>query len=326
MEKRRKRSSAETTVQHIERYNKKGISRKELQDTIDGFLFISPNVLFFLAFTLIPTIISLMWAFTDKVALMPARFIGLHNFINLIFDTTHPERIFNHTTWRYMGNTVYYMAGIPLGMGVSLGLALLVNTRIRGVVVYRTIFYLPVVALVVATAVIWKGLWSGNGMINQMLLRLECMNPPDWLRTEGTAKLSIILWGTWSGAGYNMLLYLAALQGIPKTYYEAANIDGAGWWQKFKNITFPLLGPTHFFILVMALIWNFQIFTPIWTMYGENAPEYTRTLVYLIYIKAFRGQFELGYASAAAWFLFVLIFIITLVQLKVVQKSVHYEH
>jgi len=195
-------------------------------------------------------------------------------------------------------------------------LALLVNQKLKGIVIFRTIYFMPVVSSMVAVALLWRWLYNPDfGLINSFLRILGIKNPPLWLASTTWAKPAIMLMWIWRGAGYNMLLYLAALQGIPEQLYEAASIDGANGWQKFWHITLPTLAPTNFFIIVMSIIGGFQAFGEIYVMTGGGPAGSTTTIVYYIYNNAFLW-YKMGYAAAISWFLFVIIFTATLIQWK----------
>lgn len=283
------------------------VTPKKIKDTIAGLSFLSLNITGFLAFTLLPVLASLVLAFTRWDILTPPVFVGFQNFWDLIHDKYF---------WKYFINTLIFMTEIPLGMAVSLGLALAMNQQLKGIVIYRTIYFLPVVCNLVAVAMVWRWIYNPDfGLLNAFLRAIGISNPPNWLSSTFWAKPAIIIMDVWKGAGYNMLLYLAALQGIPQTLYEAADIDGASAWQKFWRITMPMLMPTHFFIIVMGVIGGFQAFGAQYVMTGGGPAGSTTTIVYYIYNNAFRW-FKMGYASSIAWFLFLMMFGITVLQFR----------
>ncbi len=241
--------------------------------------------------------------------------MGIKNFTTLFTD-----KLF----WKYFGNTLFFMMGIPVGMTVSLCLALLMNNKLKGIVVFRTIYFMPVVSSMVAVALLWRWIYNPDfGLLNSFLRTIGFRSPPQWLSSTTWAKPAVMIMQIWKGAGYNMLLYLAALQGIPEQLYEAAEIDGANAWQKFWHVTFPMLAPTNFFIVIMSIIGGFQIFGALYVMTGGGPAGSTTTIVYYIYNNAFQW-FKMGYASSISWFLFSIIFIVTLINWKYGSKQVEH--
>jgi multiple sugar transport system permease protein len=237
--------------------------------------------------------------------------------------------------WTYLANTLVFMLAIPLGMAVSLALAIALHGQLRGRLFFRVAFFVPCVCPVIASAMLWTWLYDRDfGLINQFLGGLGFYQavqalgldrafglalPFDWLGHPALAKPALIAMMIWGSAGYNMLLYLAALAGIPEHYYEAARIDGANRWQQFRHITWPMLAPTHFFIMVMGAIGVFQMFETIYIMTGGGPGKATTTLAFEIYSKAFT-EFQMGYASSYAWILCLLVFGITLVQWRYARR------
>ena len=206
---------------------------------------------------------------------------------------------------------------------LSLFLALLVNHKLRGITFFRTVYFLPVIASMITVALLWEFILDKDfGLLNSFLAWLG-FSKVDWFGNSLAAKIGISLMLIWKSAGYNMLIYLAALQGIPEQYYEAMQIDGANRWQRFKNVTFPLLAPAHFFLLITSVIGTFQLFGPIYVMTKGGPVTGTWTLIYEVYWKAYR-EFEMGYAAAVSWILFLLMLVITLVQWRFLGKKVHY--
>jgi len=272
-----------------------------------GYLFLLPNLLGFLVFALVPIFVSLALAFTDCSLLDPPRFVGLRNFREILGDPRF---------WQYVGNTAFLMLGIPLQVAASLVLALLLDRRRRGVVVFRTAFFLPTVASGVAVFILWTWvLRAEDGLLNGALALLG-IDGPHWLIDPRWIKPGMILVGLWIAAGgINMLLYLAALQNVPQELYEAAQIDGAGALACFVQITWPMIWPTTFFIVIMALITGFQGgFDMVYVMTdGSGGPGGAAVTVdFHIYQNAY-VNLKMGYASAIAWLLFVAIFCVTLV-------------
>ncbi len=244
------------------------------------------------------------------------QFVGLRNFEEIFFRDTRFKD--------YLLNTFLFLLGIPLGMMVSLILALAMNMPLKGIVAFRVMYFLPVISNIVAVALVWR--WFLNpeyGIINSILRTIGIMNPPNWLADKRWAKVSIIVVDVWKGAGYNMMLYLAGLQGISQDFYEAAEIDGASPWQQFWNITWPLLSPTNFFILVMGIIGGFQAFGTQYALTGGGPAGGTTTIVFYVYSNAFKWG-KMGYASAIAVVLFALVMLVTLLQWIFTEKNVEY--
>jgi multiple sugar transport system permease protein len=214
-------------------------------------------------------------------------------------------------------------AGIPLGMAASLGIALLLNVRVRGIAVWRTFFYLPSIMPAVASSILW--IWIFNpqaGLLNGLLASFG-LHGPNWLQDENTSKPALILMGLW-GSGGGMIVWLAGLKGINEAYYEAAALDGAGAWRRFWHVTLPLLSPYIFFNLIMGLIGTLQIFTQAYVMTKGGPVNSTLFYVYYLFNNAFR-YLRMGYASALGWVLFVLVCALTLTQLALSKRWVHYE-
>ncbi len=279
---------------------------KEKYDN-SGYLFVLPNMLGFLSFTLLPVIASLILSFYRWNIITKPVFVGISNFSALMGDKNF---------WYYLGNTLYFMLNIPLGMAFSLFLAILVDRSIKGIGVYRLLYFLPYITPIIASAIVWRLLYQSDyGLINQFLRFIGISNPPRWLGNPNLAKPAIIIANIWHGSGQRMILYLAALQGIPKSYYEAAEIDGASGWQKFIYITLPQLSFINFFIVIMGVINGFRAFGVQYVMTEGGPAGATTTIVYYIYNNAFRW-FRMGYASAISWVLFILMFIFTIIQWK----------
>jgi multiple sugar transport system permease protein len=310
------------------------------REIVTAYLFLAPNLIGFLVFTSIPVFASLYFAFTRWDLFHPPRFVGLENFVSLLGFTRSAEETINVLGiarlpyepndpffWQYLYNTVYLMLAIPVTLAGSLTLAIALNQKIRGVVVYRTLYFLPSVTSGVAVLVLWKWLYNTDlGAINMLLSSLGVQSPPDWLGSSQWAKPALMLMGFVMGVGgSSMILYLAALQGVPRELYEAATIDGAGGWQQFRRITWPLISPTTFFLAIMSIIGGFQGgFMQAYVMTGGGPAGSTTTLEFYIYNKAFT-VFNMGYASAIAWFLFVVILGLSLLTWKVGGRTVQYE-
>lgn len=280
------------------------------------FLFIAPWLIGFLVFFLGPTIASLYWSFTTYDVITPPRWSGLANYASLVAD-----RLF----WQALKVTARYSVGsVALGIVVSLAIALLLNRNIRGVAVFRTIFYLPAVISGVAVSLLW--LWIFNpdfGIVNYLLWAVFRIQGPGWVYSEQWALPSLVLMSLW-GVGGEIVIYLAGLQGIPTELYEAAEIDGAGGWSRLMRITVPMMTPVIFFQLIMGIIGSFQVFTQAYVM-TQGGPHYA-TWFYVLYLykNAFE-RFSMGYASAMAWVLFVLLVGLTALVFKSAGFWVYYE-
>lgn len=284
-----------------------------------GFLFITPWLVGFVLWVLGPMLASLALVFTDWQILSPPTFSGLKNIQTLLSD-------------RFVGialyNTAYFtFIYVPLNLAVALGLAMLVNRPTRGITAIRTLFYLPSVTPTVAYTALW--IWvlnSDYGLIN-ILLRQVGIKGPRWLGDPDWAKPALILMSLW-GFGSVALIFLAALQGVPETLYEAASLDGAGRWAKFANVTLPMISPAILFNLVVGMINSFQIFTSAYVIAQGSTPggpvNSTLFLVIYLYNAGFR-DFQMGYASALAWLLFLIVVVLTGLQFLGSKRWVHYE-
>lgn len=281
----------------------------------DGWILASPWLLGFVLLTGGPIAFSALISFCDYDILNPARLVGFENYKEMVID----DPLF----WKSLGNTLFMVMGIPLGMSLSLGIALLLNQNVKGVPVWRTFFYVPSIIPAVASSILWVWILNpSNGLLNGALASVGIQGP-NWLQDENTSKISLIFMGLW-GAGGGMIVWLAGLKGISESYYEAAAIDGAGTLQKFRHVTLPMISPYIFFNLIMGLIGTFQIFTEAFVMTKGGPVNSTLFYVYYLFNQAFR-YLQMGYASAIAWFLFIIIFALTLVQLSLSKRWVHYE-
>lgn len=281
--------------------------RKKRRGDWSGYLFILPNLIGFLAFTFLPVFASLGLAFMRCSLLDEPRFVGLDNFRAILTDPGF---------WKIVWNTLVLMLGIPVSIAASLGLALLLDRKRRGVVLFRTICFLPTVASGVAVFIIWTlALRPDTGLLNALLATVGIAGP-DWLSDPSWIKPAMILVGLWTTAGgINMLLYLAALQGVPLDLYEAAEIDGADANARFVYITWPMIWPTTFFIIIMSIIAGLQGgFDMVYVMTdGTGGPRGAAVTVdYHIYQNAY-VNLKLGYASAVAWLMFLAILVCTLI-------------
>jgi multiple sugar transport system permease protein len=279
-------------------------------------VFLLPSLLGLLTFAVVPILSSLLLTLFDWDLLTPPRFVGLGNFQRLVADRNF---------WSALGHTLYYIAGyIPLVMVIALAVAVLVNQRLRGVVLVRAAFFVPVVSAWVAVALLWQWIFNPKYGLLNYLLSLVGVHGPAWLFDPQWAMPAIILTSLWKDIGFVMVMLLAGLQGIPSQYYEAAAIDGASRWQQFRSITLPLLSPTIFFALTISLINSFQVFDQVWVMTGGGPAGATSVLVEQIVKNAFSYR-RMGYAASLSWVLFILVFAATIIQLRGQKRWVTYD-
>lgn len=270
-------------------------------------LFLGPSLLGFLIFIGAPILYSLYISFTDWNLLTAAHFIGLKNYIELFQDSNF---------WAALRNTLMFIVGyLPSVMIFGLIIALLLNSKIRFKTLFRGIYFLPVVTSWVAVSLVWKWLLNGQyGLVNYFL-SLVGIHGPSWLTDPKTAMIAVIITSVWKDIGFIMVLYLGGLQNISPSLYEAAEIDGANGWHSFWNVTFPGLRATTFFVLMISLINSFQVFDQVNIMTGGGPGNATNVMVQNIYNSAF-NFFEMGKASAMSWILFLIIFGVSLVQMR----------
>ncbi len=286
--------------------------------TVAGFL--APVLALIAVFMVWPAVWAVVQSFTNKsltgpTALNP-EFVGLENYRSM------PDDPLFFTTVK---NTLYFSAAfIPLSILVGLVLALLCHGKRRGMRVFRTAFFVPYVVNVVAVSLVWFWFYSPTqGVINGVLSTVG-IDGPAWLVSTRWAMPAIIFLTVWKSFGYNMVLFLAGLQGIPEQLYEAATIDGANAWQRFRHITVPMLSPTTFFVVIISIIGSFQVFDQALVMTGGGPGVATTTLVLFIYQVGFQS-FQMGYAAAAAWLLFVVVMVFTVIQFQAQRRWVTYE-
>jgi multiple sugar transport system permease protein len=279
------------------------------------YFMISPWLFGFLAFTAGPILASFFFSLTQYDVVRPPVFRGLENYARMLGDPLIAKSL---------ENTVYYAAiSIPLSIVFSLLLAVLLNQKAWGNAAYRTAFYLPSIVPVVANAVLWIWLLQPQWGLVNYLLGLVGIKGPAWLASITWAKPALIMMAVWS-SGTAMVIFLAGLQGIPEPFYEAASIDGANSVQKFFRITIPLLTPTIFFQIVMGIIGSFQVFTTAYIMTNGGPVNATLFFVLYLYRQAF-VHLNMGYAAAMAWLLFLIVLALTIVQLRLAPRWVHYE-
>lgn len=285
------------------------------RESIAGYLFIAPAVVGFIVFLAGPFLASLLISFTDYKLLVAPQWVGLDNYRALMVDPLF---------WQSLKVTFQYaIIALPLGLVLSLGLAVLLNQKVRGISFWRTIYYLPAVVSGVAVAVLWSWILNPEFGLLNLLLRYFGIRGPHWLSDTRTALPALIVISLW-GVGGSMVIYLAGLQGIPTELYEAAELDGAGAWRRFISVTLPMLSPVIFFNLVLGVIGSFQFFTEPFIM-TRGGPE-NSTLTYMLYLyrNAF-NYFKMGYASALAWVFFALVLVLTLAVFRSSPMWVHYE-
>lgn len=277
-----------------------------------AFMFVILPVIGFLVFSFLPFLYSIYASLTDWNGLGRMNFIGFENFQKLIHDP-----YFYQTMW----NTIFLMLGIPIGLILSFALASALSRGIKGTTIFRTIYYIPVISSLAAISILWQWAYNGDfGLINQVL-DIFGIDGPNWLQNPATVKPAIILMTVWKGLGYSMLLYLAAIQSVPKTFYEAAELDGATAFQKFRNITWPMVKPVTFFLIVTNIIGGSQIFTEINIMTPTGGPKYSSaTIVWYIWKKAFKN-WQMGYACSMALVLAVIVFAVTALQFWINRRS-----
>ncbi len=292
-------------------------NKREKTNLITAILFLLPNIIGFLAFTLIPVIVSFIISFFDWELVGDPVFAGLKNYYNLLFS----DRLF----LKVILNTLYYVGSyVTLNVIIAMSLALWLTRNLKGVLVFRSVFFLPQVMPIVALALIWKMMYLPKyGLIN---LFLGLFGVPDinWLFDPRFAMLGIVITSGWMGFGYNMVIFIAGIKGIPQSMFEAAWIDGANKWQCFWRITLPLLSPSVFYAVVMTIISSFQVFDQTMVMTGGSPANSTNTIVLYLYQNGFQF-FKMGYASAIAWVLFAFIFVVTMIQMKLQKDWVYYE-
>jgi multiple sugar transport system permease protein len=279
------------------------------RNTALGWSFILPNFVGFAVLTLVPVVVLFYLAFTDWNVFGVAEWVGVDNFTRMLHDDSF---------WTAFVNTLWYTAfHIPLTMAAALGLALLLNRRLRGVAFFRTVAFFPYIASIVAVAQIWNLLFSPEyGPINGVLRAFGVAHPPGWTVSADWSMPAVIIVGTWREMGYYMLIFLAGLQTVPAQLHEAARIDGAGAWQRFRAVTLPCLRPTTFFVVVMLTIGSFKVFELILLLTNGGPGQSTLVLSQYIYQKGFQEQ-QFGYASAISIVLFAVCFLITVVQFVV---------
>lgn len=277
--------------------------------------FLAPGLVPLLLFTVGPMVASAGLSLLHWDLLRPPRFIGLDNYARLAGDTAFRAAV---------GHTIQFVAGyLPLVLVGGLVIALALNQRLRGLAMFRTIYFMPLVTSWVVVALMWRWLLDPNVGIVNYALGLVGIHGPGWYTDPAWAMPSVIIASAWKDLGFVMVILLAGLQSIPEEYYEAASVDGAGRWTRFRHITLPLLTPSLFFVVVISLINNLQVFDQVWVMTGGGPAGATSVVVEQIVRNAFRyGQ--MGYAAAMSWVFFVVILVITALQFRFQRRWVNY--
>lgn len=298
---------------------KKKASRRQKKDWIAAYIFIAPVTIGLLIFYVWPFIQNFWFSFNDVNKFNMATFCGLDNYKKLFEE---PDLMLA------LKNTILYaVITVPIGLFISLLLATLLNSKIKGKGIYRTIYFLPSITMAAAAALVWKLIFNGDYGILNTVLEFFGVEGKRWLTDPSTALFCVMMVGIWSGAGYNMIILLAGMQGVSNSYYEAAEIDGAGPVQKFFKITIPLVSPTIFFVTITGLIGAFQVFDTLYMMIDiDKNPAFNavKTTNVLFYQNAFTYGYK-GYAAAISIFMFVIIMIITAIQLWGQKKWVNYD-
>ncbi len=272
------------------------------QETLEGYLFAAPAILGYLIFVLGPVVTSLIMSLAEYNIIKPPVFIGIQNYITAFTD----DELF----WTSVRVTVFYtIIAVPLNLVVGFLIAVLMNQKVNGISIFRTIWYMPAIVPAVANAVLWQWVLNPDfGLLNLLLGKLGIPGPR-WLIVPNTAIPAFILMNLW-GVGGGMLIYLGGLQGIPQHLYEAVEIDGGNWWARFRHVTIPMMTPVIFFNLIIGLINTFQVFTPAFVM-TQGGPAYA-TYFYVLHLYKNAFQYlRMGYASAMAWILMLFVLLMT---------------
>ena len=300
------------------------MSRLEKKNTLIAYSFLAPNFLGFAIFTLVPVVCAILLAFVEWNGgdISNARFVGLQNFADIFKVNKVAEKwasgdylyFFNRVDLGIaLKNTVFYaLINVPLTLVCAIALALALN-KAKGAVAFRTIFFFPYVASMVAICVCWNFMLMKDGPVNQMIMALGINFNKSWTADSTMAMWAIILVSVWRSMGYYMVIYLAALQGVPRELYEAATVDGANKWQQFRNVTLPQIKPTTFFCTIMLVIGSFKIYDTVAIMTNGGPGRATKMLVTYIYDVAF-NNIKYGQASAIAMVLLIIVLIVTIIQ------------
>ena len=306
--------------------SRRKMSALEKRNTLIAYSFLAPNFIGFVVFTLVPVIFSFALAFMDWGGGASITFVGLDNFRYIFKDFSFTKSNLGIA----LKNTVFYTAmTVPLTLLCSLGLALILNKAVKGAKFFRAVFFFPYVASLVAICVCWNFLLMKNGPVNQILNAIGFSMKKSWTSSRDLAIWAIIIVSVWRNAGYYMVMYLAGLQGVPGELYEAATIDGASPWQRFTNVTMPMLTPTTFFNSIMMVISCFKIYDVVAIMTQGGPGRSTKMLVTYIFELSFGGEgiatsAQYGVASAVSMVLLAIVLIVTFVQFRGEKKWVNY--
>lgn len=288
------------------------------KEALAAWLFLSPSFIGFVVFVFGAVVVSLGLSFFEWDMLTKPNFVGLKNFTRLIFEDRTFHLVFKNTLWFVLGT-------VPTRVLLGLAFALVLVRNIPGRTFFRAAIFLPVIIPTVAAAMVWRWIFNADfGLLNDFLYQIGVSNLPRWLSQPKWALTAIVILSVWKDVGFSTVLFMAGLQGIPSTVYEAAKLDGANSWKIFLHITLPLLSPTTFFVIVINVISSFQVFDQAYVLTGGGPGNATNTIVYYIYNNAFQW-FRMGYAAAVAWLLFAVIFVATFIQFKYQKRWVYYE-
>jgi multiple sugar transport system permease protein len=282
-----------------------------------ALLFLAPTLLGLALLSAGPILASFGISLTSWDLLRPPQFVGLQNFVDLVNDDRFLVSLRN--------TTIYTLLSVPIGMALALGLALALNQPLRGIALIRTAYFLPVVTSATAVGLVWAWIYSpASGLLNQAI-GIIGLPPQKWVTDPFWAMPSIVAMSVWQGLGINVIVFLAGLQAIPQEYYDAASVDGAGRWPRFRSVTLPLLTPSLFFTGILSLIGSFQVFDQVYILARPGKPtEATITLVYYIYESGFKF-FRMGQAAAASWILFLIVAVLTIIYFRSQRRWVHYQ-
>lgn len=292
------------------------VSKRKLKDTLVGYAFLLPSLFGFSLFIAYPIIRGFILSFTDSDGFNPARFIGIENYVKLLKTPVIRKSLLN--------NVKYMLMFVPGNLFMSLLISTLVFNIGRGSRFFKTVLFFPYITSSIAIAMVWKLLYlPDNGLINTVLRAIGVANPPMWLASTKTALISVVIVAVWQSIGLNMLIFLSGMQCIPQELYDVGLLDGCTGWKKFRYITFPLLTPTVFFVLIMGIIGSFKVFDMVFQMTNGGPGDATTVMVYQIYKEGIT-RLHVGYASALAYVLFAIVLLITLIQFKLQKHWVYY--
>ncbi|NLG84570.1 MAG: sugar ABC transporter permease [Firmicutes bacterium] len=290
-------------------------TKRKIREAMAGYIFLMPNFVGFIIFLVFPVIGSFLLSFANWNLITSPSAAGIGNYRELVYD-----QLYRQALW----NTAYFsLVSVFFSIAIALFIAVLLNEKLRGVTFFRTALFFPTVYSTVAVALIWQWIFDYRmGLMNHLCSLLK-LGPYPWLISPAWAMPSVIIVAVWKNIGYNMVIFLAALQGVPKELYEAALIDGANNWQRFWRVTWPMISPATFFVTITSIISSFQGFDVTTVMTGGGPANATTTLVMLIYKYAFQF-FRMGYASAIAYTLFAIVLLLTILQVIFSKRWVHY--